>query len=114
MPVKINVSEAQIAGKLNSAWDKSLAIMTEEIMNDMNQYVKVDSHALEQSALIHSKPNEGLIVWETPYAKRQYWEIQTAVRDINPNATWRWFEAAKADKMRIWERQIEKAVKMFV
>ncbi len=114
MQVRINIDPKAIGDKIEKAWEKGRALVFEEIMNDSNQYVKVDSHALEQSALIHSKPNEGLIVWETPYAKRQYWEIQTAVRDINPNATWRWFEAAKADKMRIWERQIEKAVKMFV
>lgn len=112
MQVKVNIDPAKIGKKIDKAWEKARGIVFEEILNDSNQYVKVDSHALEQSALIHSKPNEGKIIWETPYAKRQYWEIQTAVRDINPNATWRWFEAAKADNMRKWERQIEKAVKM--
>jgi hypothetical protein len=112
VPVKINVSEAQIAGKLNSAWDKSLAIMTEEIMNDMNQYVKVDTHALEQSAITHSVPSQGLIIWQTPYARRQYWEIETAHTDINPNATWQWGEVAKQQCSDKWAAQAQRLVEM--
>ena len=111
MQIKVNIDPAKIGAKIDKAWEKARGIVFEEILNDSNQYVKVDTHALEASALIHSKPAEGLIIWETPYAKRQYWEIQTAVTDVNPQATWRWFEKAKAEHMKTWERQIEKAVK---
>lgn len=112
MPVRINISDAQIAGKIDQAWNKSLAIMTEEVMNDMNQYVKVDTHALEQSALTHSVPSQGLIIWQTPYARRQYWEIETAYTDINPKATWQWGEAAKRDCSAKWEAQAQRLMEM--
>ena len=112
MQVKVNINPTQIGQKIEKAWEKARGMVFEEILNDSNQYVKVDSHALEQSALIRSRPREGLIIWETPYAKRQYWEIKTAVKDVNPNATWRWFEFAKSQHLNKWVRQIDKAVKM--
>jgi hypothetical protein len=83
----------------------------EEILKDVSPYVKRDEGALQASGLDHSVPKEGKLVWETPYARRQYWEIPTAVTDINPKATWKWFEVAKAEKMSLWARKIDRAVK---
>lgn len=112
MPVKINISKHAIEAKINGAWKKGLPILTEEILNDCNQYVKVDSHQLEQSALIHSRPQEGLLIWQTPYARRQYWEIQTAYKDVNPKATWKWCEVAKKNHFDQWQRQAQRLMEM--
>lgn len=112
MPVKINISKSAVQAKVQGAWDKGLPILTEEIMNDCNQYVKVRDHALEQSALTHSRPQEGLIIWQTPYARRQYWEIRTAYTDVNPNATWKWCEAAKRTCKNKWDRQAQRLMEM--
>ena len=112
MPVKINISKSAVQAKVQGAWDKGLPILTEEIMNDCNQYVKVRDHALEQSALTHSRPQEGLIIWQTPYARRQYWEIKTAYTDVNPNATWKWCEAAKRTCKNKWDRQAQRLMEM--
>ena len=112
MPVKINIPKSAVQAKVQGAWDKGLPILTEEIMNDCNQYVKVRDHALEQSALTHSRPQEGLIIWQTPYARRQYWEIKTAYTDVNPNATWKWCEVAKRVCKNKWERQAQRLMEM--
>ena len=111
MPVKTNINKGAIVAKVEGAWKKSLPILTEEIMNDCNQYVKVRDHALEQSALTHSRPQEGLIIWQTPYARRQYWEIRTAYTDVNPNATWKWCEVAKRYRLKKWTRQAERLMR---
>lgn len=87
--------------------------ISEEVMADCNEFVKVDQHGLEQSSLIKSEPAKGVIVWDTPYAKRQYWEIKTAHKDVNPNATWRWCEAAKKKYKEKWQKSAQKAFKMF-
>ena len=112
MPVKININKGAIVAKVEGAWKKSLPILTEEIMNDCNQYVKVRDHALEQSALTHSRPQEGLIIWQTPYARRQYWEIRTAYTDVNPNATWKWAEVAKQHCKAKWQRKAQQQMEM--
>lgn len=108
----MNFNSQTLTAKVDKAWDKGLALLTEQILNDANEYVKVDKHPLEMSALTHSIPKDGRIVWQTPYARRQYWEIRTAHTDVNPKATWRWFEVAKSVKMRTWERQAERLMEM--
>ena len=110
--VKINFDGDRLMAHIDRAWDKGLAILTEEILNDSNQYVKVDKHTLEMSAMTHSVPKEGKIIWQTPYARRQYWEIQTAHKDVNHNATWKWFHVAKAHHCERWVKQAEKLMEM--
>ena len=112
MSVTIKFNGATVAAKVDKAWGKALPILTEEILNDANQYVKVDTHTLEMSALTHSRPQEGIIIWQTPYARRQYWEIQTAHKDVNAKATWKWFHKAKAELMAKWERQAQRLTEM--
>lgn len=111
MQVKVNINPTQIGQKIEKAWEKARGQVFEGIKDDCNEYAKEDQRALKNSANLFSKPQEGKIIWQTPYAKRQYWEIQTASKEQNPKATWRWFEFAKAARMKVWERQIDKAVK---
>lgn len=106
--MKINIPKAKIEAKITGAFKKGLPLLTEEIKNDCNQYCKWDSGALAASADINSKPELGLVIWQTPYARRQYWEIKTAYTDVNPNATWKWCEVAKRLHFSQWERQAQK------
>lgn len=107
MPLKINVSKFAIREKVEGAFQKAIPALTEEIMNDCNQYAKEDTGALIASSLIHSIPAEGKVIWQTPYARRQYWEIQTAYTDVNPGATWKWAEVAKQNHKEQWRRQAQ-------
>ena len=112
MAVKININKSAVMAKVQGAWDKGLAILTEEIMGDCNKYCKEDIGTLKSSALDHSLPKEGKIIWQTPYARRQYWEIQTAIKDKNPNASWKWCEVAKRKHQEQWARQAQKLLEM--
>jgi hypothetical protein len=104
MPVKININKHTLETKVQTAWDKGLAILTEGIKDDCNQYCKYENGALSRSADIHSIPKEGKIIWQTPYARRQYWEIKTNLSG-DPKRTWKWVHAAKAEHERQWIRQ---------
>ena len=110
--VKMNFNANTLTAKVDKAWDKGLAILTEEIKNDANEYVKVDRGMLRASSEIHSIPKEGKIIWQTPYAKRQYWAIKTAYQDKNSNATWKWFHVAKSKHLQKWVRKAEKLMEM--
>lgn len=111
MPVRISINRTSITAKVQTAWNKGLALLSNEILNDCNQYCKEDTGALIQSSYIHSVLKEGKLIWKTPYAKRQYWEIRTAHTDVNPNASWKWCEVAKTRHLRQWQAQAEKAVR---
>ena len=54
-------------------------------------YVREDQGTLKDSALIASRPQDGLAIWDTPYAKRMYY-TGTPSKDVNPQASLMWAE----------------------
>jgi hypothetical protein len=110
--VKIHISENKIQTKINYTWENGLGTLSNEILNDCNQYCKEDTGMLIASSYIHSKLDEGKLIWNTPYARRQYYKIRTAHTDVNPQARWKWAHFAKSVHMRDWVRQAQKIMEM--
>lgn len=110
--MQVNINKGAVLAKVEGAFKKGLPILTEEIKDDCNQYCKWDIGDLAMSANRHSIPEEGLIIWQTSYAKRQYWQIKTAYKDKQPKATWKWCEVAKAELMEKWQRQAQRLMEM--
>lgn len=108
MPVKIQIDPNQCAAKVTGAWNKALYAFSAQVLGDCNQYVKVDQHTLESSSYEHSLLNQGKLIWQTPYAKRQYWEIRTS---LTPGRTWKWCETAKKKHLTTWQKQAQKGLK---
>ena len=111
MSVTININKQRIFGRVDKAWAKTLPDITREIRDDANLYVKVDVGPLRDSSLIHSELDKGIIRWQTPYAKRQYWEIETAYTVKNPRATWKWFHVAKQRHLDRWLEQVQRYIR---
>lgn len=109
--MKINIDLHKVEAKVTGAFQKSLPLLSETILQDCNEFCKEDTGALIASSLVHSRPQDGQLIWQTPYARRQYWEIQTAYTDVNPNASWKWCEVAKSRYFNRWQRQAEELVK---
>lgn len=112
MPVHLNIPKHAVEAKVVDAFERGLPKLASEILDDCNQYCKEDSHTLIASSQLHSRPEEGLLIWQTPYARRQYWEIQTAYTDVNSNATWKWCEVAKRHNVLKWKRQAQRLLEM--
>ena len=112
MPVRINISQSAVTARVTDAFQSALPQLSEEILNDCNQFCKEDTGALIASSLVHSRPQEGKLIWQTPYARRQYWAIRTAFKTVNPGATWRWCEHAKQRFKSRWERQAQRLTEM--
>ena len=110
MPVRIEINPQKIQVKVTGAWDNGLSKLSSEILADCNEYCKRDTGTLVMSSYIHSRLDRGLLIWQTPYALRQYYEIRTAHPDVNPKATWRWCEAAKNKHFARWNRLAQKAL----
>lgn len=108
MPVRIQIDPNRVSAKVNGAWKESLPVLSSQILGDCNQYVKVDQHSLESSSYVASDLNNGKLIWETPYAKRQYWEIRTS---LTPGRTWKWCETAKRKFKNDWARLAEKLLR---
>lgn len=112
MAVRINISEAKIKVKIDGIWGEGIGILANEILNDCNQYCKEDTGMLIASSLTHSKLDEGKLIWQTPYARRQYYKIRTAHTDVNPQARWKWAHFAKSVHMKQWARQAQRIMEM--
>jgi hypothetical protein len=112
MPVKIIVNRKGVETRIEYAFNQGMGVLANEILNDCNQYCKMDTGNLIASSYINSKLDEGKLIWQTPYARRQYWEIRTAYTDNgNPKATWKWCEVAKKNHLKQWERQAQIALR---
>lgn len=112
MPVTIKFDKNTTTFKITNTFNSKLGMLASEVLNDCNQYCKEDTGMLIASSYIHSRLDEGKLVWQTPYARRQYWEIRTAYKTVNPGATWRWCETAKRLHLAKWQRQAQRLMEM--
>ena len=113
MAVKIKIDGDKIQVKMNNAWDTGIEMLASQILKDCNRYCKQDKGNLIMSSYIHSDLKKGLLIWRTPYAARQYYEIPTAHTDMNQNASWRWCEVAKSNHHTTWARQAQAIARLY-
>ena len=113
MAVRIEINENSIKAKIDNAWESGLEMLSSQILRDCNMYCKEDTGMLIMSSYIHSRLKEGMLIWQTPYAARQYYEIPTAYKDVNPNASWRWCEVAKQNHLAEWGRQAQAITRLY-
>ena len=113
MAVRINIDDAGIMSRIDNAWTRGVAMLCSQILRDCNYYCKEDTGMLIASSMIHSDLPHGKLVWQTPYAARQYYEIETANHDTNPNATSHWCEVAKTKHYDEWARQAQRITELY-
>ena len=111
MPVRIQIDPNRCAARVMGAWEKQLYALSGQVLQDCNEYCKVDNHGLIDSSEAASQLSKGLLVWDTLYAKRQYWEIQTS---LTRGRVWKWCEAAKRKRKEIWRRQGEEGMRKYL
>lgn len=113
MAVRIKINSNSIQAKIDNIWSSGLEMLSSQILKDCNLYCKQDTGMLIMSSYIHSRLKDGLLIWNTPYAARQYYEIPTANKENNSNATWRWCEVAKQNHLADWGRQAQAIMRMY-
>lgn len=111
MGVRIEINKAAISQRVAAVWQKSLFPLSEQALKDCNLYVKMDQKTLRASSEIKMLPYRCQLVWDTPYAARQHYEIPTASKDENPNARWYWTRYAKNHHKESWLKIVQKCFK---
>ncbi|MGE7864531.1 minor capsid protein [Bacillus mobilis] len=112
--IRVNVQSdtSLIERKVLEATKKAQFALDQQVLKDSNYYIPKDTGELERSSIRFSRPGEGHIEWNTPYARRLYWNPQyNFSTDTNVNAQGLWFEAAKAAKLDDWVRIVEQKTK---
>lgn len=135
MPVTVSINSAQITTKISTAGERAVGIITQTVLDDMNEYVPEDQGQLIDSSATHSDVLHGELVWATPYARYLYhgvlmvdpktgsaWaregqkkvvaspEVQLKFDKLkNPKAGSHWCERAYADKHEEWQEKYQAA-----
>ena len=86
--------------------------LDESVLKDTDKYVRYRTGVLARSAQTASRIGSGAIIYDTPYAKRVYYDESTFVtKDIHPLATPKWFEESKRKNEKKWMDAVEKILK---
>lgn len=93
MAIKITRNMPQIRAKIEAGTELATIAVTEAVVEYGNIFVREDQGTLKDSALIKSRPREGLAIWDPPgnYAKKVYYTGQPS-KDKNPQASLMWAE----------------------
>ena len=104
------IFEAVKKATVDGLFAKGLFAVKEQIKDDCNYFVKVDQHILERSEYTEEDGLTLHIVWDTPYARRQYYTGRPST-DVNQNASILWAEKAAGQFKNDWAEMIQKAIK---
>jgi hypothetical protein len=108
--INVKINQNQIGNKVANGLDRAQFALDEQVLKDSNFYIPEREAYLKDSGVTHSRIGEGLIAWQTPYARRLYYNPQfNFSKDKNPNAQGLWFEAAKVRYKGEWERVAQAA-----
>ena len=89
MAVKIIRNMGGVRAKVEKGKQSMVEAVAEAVISYGNVFVREDQGTLMESALIASRPKDGLAIWDTVYAKRVY-EEGTPSKDKNPQASLHW------------------------
>lgn len=110
--VKDNFNDAAAKARISSAIHKAQMKLDQQVITDSNYYVPLKTSTLQKSAIINTVLGSGLVKWRTPYARAQYYGVNfDHSKQRNPNACAKWFEAAKARKLKDWEKLVNDTIK---
>jgi hypothetical protein len=75
-------------------------LLDQRVLRDSNFYAPRDTGDLIRSGIIATGGGE--VKWDTVYARVQYYNYPNKSKDLNPFASPKWFEVAKAKHKNEW------------
>lgn len=96
--------------KLDNAVGAAMFAAHEQILTDLNYFVKVDQGQLRDTSYIEQTYTTLSAVWPVIYAKRQYY-TGTPSTAVNPNASMMWAEKGAKKFGKDWQKILEKGIK---
>lgn len=70
--VKMNFNTKQLKSKSDTLKKRAVTFVGNELLRKCDPYVPFDTGMLRDSGVSHSKPEDGYLMWETPYAAIQW------------------------------------------
>jgi hypothetical protein len=106
----VKIFYEKVNRKVSASKARAQKVLDLTVIKDSERFVPFESGVLEKSAMGSSKIGSGLVVYNTPYAKRQYYGKFDHTKNKHPFATRLWFEAAKAENLEKWTRIAQEAI----
>ena len=108
MSVRAGVRVTLDTGKLDrrlsaQGFERLQEALAKRVAFDARDYVPVESGTLRDSEAVNSDYEAGLVIWNTPYARRVY-NLDSVRTVINPKATSHWCETAKQNHLELWRQ----------
>lgn len=100
--VDIDINIFTVAARKKGSLERVQAALDLQVIKDSNYFCPQVEGTLQASALTGSNIGKGEVIWDSPYAKAQYYGLPNKTKDKNPNARMKWFEAAKVRSLIQW------------
>lgn len=107
--IRIQLNTRALLKELEVNWNKYLPELLILMRENCNRYVPKDRGDLIGSSFRASDLRHGKIIWDTPYARRRYFE-GTPSKDANPNATTHWVEVATVRHRKEWHKAAREGI----
>lgn len=105
--VTIKIDKNRVKARIIKSWEGTITPLSEEILQDCNYYCREDQGTLIASSQTASAPKNGVLKWDTPYAKKAYYTGFPS-KDVNPNASLMWCDKAQKECGDDWNKIAEK------
>jgi len=107
MEIKLDFDPNSVILKANGTIEKCQKRLDSQVLKDSNYYIPMDTGTLKKSSILHTVIGSGLLVWQTPYAKKLYYNENIKISEqVNPNASRKWFEVAKSKNKELWSKLV--------
>lgn len=117
MTIEFKVKRLDTDGKIIKAkvvqrFESVQGFLDALVIKDSNYFCPKETSVLQKSAIINTVMGSGLLIWQTPYARAQYYgEHFDHSQQRNLNACAKWFEAAKVRWHSKWVRFVNEKLK---
>lgn len=108
--VSVDFDPAAVMARIETQRARADFALGTQVLTDSNFYCKQDTKMLIDSSIINSSDDLTLVQWVQEYAWEQYYR-PAARKDKNENATWKWFETAKAAHLTEWTKLYNNVLK---
>lgn len=98
---------ADFGSKKTNDFSRAQKFLDSEILRTTTPFVPIRSGALRKSGQLGTVIGSGEVIWNAPYARKQYYSTATSrVYDAQCGA--KWFERSKIQNKSAWIRGVKK------
>ena len=109
--VRLELNVANVIAKRQALFANAQAALDTQVLKDSNLFAPKADNFLRASGRVE---RPGVISWNMPYARRQYYlddEVKGEITYTTPGTMAKWFEHAKARFKKDWVALMQRMVK---